>query len=169
MRCFIALTIAPNEVLNEALEDCRKMGRIAGGKNLHLTLKFLGEIENVEEIRRNLESIEFSKFSITLKGMGAFSSERRGRVLFVRAYPEDMLRELAEQVNSKTRSIPLDHPFNPHITILRAKDARDFSEAIEKYRDKEFLKQDISSFTLFQSTLRPSGPIYTEIENYQLM
>jgi 2'-5' RNA ligase len=169
VRTFVAITLPISDLLDKVLLGVRPMGKVVEGKNLHLTLKFLGEVTNVEEIRKKLEEIVSSRFSITLKGMGAFPNAQNGRVLFVRAYPEDQLRKLAQAVNSKTGEIPLDHPFNPHITILRVKDRRNFSELISKYEDTVFLESKVTSFSLFESILRPDGPIYNEIQKYQLM
>ncbi len=169
MRCFVALTISPNSLLRDVIAGARPLGRVVGGENLHLTLKFLGEIEDVEGIREGLRTIRFHKFSISLRGLGAFPTEQRGRILFVKAEPVDTLMDLAREVHSKTMEIPLDHPFTPHITILRAKDRKDLSSQIGKYGDREFLRQEVDDFSLFQSTLYPAGPVYTEIERFQLM
>ena len=157
MRCFVAISLPANEILVKAITENKPMGRSVEGKNLHLTLKFLGEIHSVEKIRKSLE------------GMGAFPNAQHGRVLFVKAYPESPLKELADEVNSRTREIPLDHPFSPHLTILRVKDKRDFSELISKNENTVFLEQEVTSFTLYESVLKPTGPIYNEIQTYQFM
>lgn len=169
MRCFVAISLPANEILVKAITENKPMGRSVEGKNLHLTLKFLGEIHSVEKIRKSLEGIGSKRFSIILKGMGAFPNAQHGRVLFVKAYPESPLKELADEVDSRTREIPLDHPFNPHLTILRVKDKRDFSEVISKNENTVFLEQEVTSFTLYESVLKPTGPIYNEIQTYQLM
>ncbi len=145
------------------------MGKVVKGSDLHLTLKFLGEVENIETIKRSLGEIRFNRFSVMVGGMGGFPSGHRGRVLFVRASPEDNLKNLAREVDSRTKEIPLDHPFAPHITILRTREPRNFSGLISKYEGKTFLEQEIDSFTLYESVLKPTGPIYSEIQKYQLM
>ncbi len=169
MRSFIAISLPANDQLVRLLAENGPTGRSVEGKNLHLTLKFLGEIREVDRVRRSLQEISFSKFSVTLKGLGAFPNPANGRVLFVRASPENLLKELAAEVDSKTRDIPLDHPFSPHITILRAKERRNFSDLISKYEGTVFLEQEVTSFSLFESTLKPTGPIYNEIQKYQLI
>lgn len=169
MRSFIAISLPINDSLRDALLECKQLGRAVKGENIHLTLKFLGEIASAERIRVNLRSIEFKRFTITLKGMGAFPSPGKGRVLFVRAHPEDLLRRLANEVNSRTREIPLDHQFTPHITLIRSREMRDFSATISRYEETVFLDAEVTAFTLYESILRPEGPIYREIEKFQLM
>jgi 2'-5' RNA ligase len=158
-----------NDLLARVIQENSVFGRSVEGRNLHLTLKFLGEIREVERIRKSLEEIRFERFTVTLRGMGAFPSLNNGRVLFVRAYPEDILKSLASEVDAKTREIPLDHPFTPHLTLLRVKDRRNFSDVVARYENTTFLEQEISSFSMFESILRPTGPIYKEIQPYQLM
>ena len=169
MRCFIAISLQTNDLLSRVIQESRPMGRSVEGKNLHLTLKFLGEISDVDMMRKSLEEIDFKRFTVTLKGMGAFPNIRNGRVLFVRAYPENTLKELAGEVDSKTSEIPLDHPFTPHITLLRVKDRRDFSDVVTRYENTTFLEQEVAHFSMIESVLKPTGPVYKEVQAYQLM
>ena len=169
MRSFVAIILPQNDLLAGVISENKNMGKKVEGRNLHLTLKFLGEISGSDKIADSLDEIRFQKFTLTLKGLGAFPSQHNGRVLFVRAFPEDLLSELAGEVDSRTRGIPLDHPFTPHITLLRTKERRDFSGVIEKYGQTVFMVQDVSSFCLYESKLTSNGPIYREIRRYQLM
>ncbi|MCL5929998.1 MAG: RNA 2',3'-cyclic phosphodiesterase [Candidatus Thermoplasmatota archaeon] len=169
MRSFVAISLPQNDLLTRVISENKNIGKTVEGRNMHLTLKFLGEISDADKIADTLDEIRFEKFTLTLKGLGAFPSQHNGRVLFVMAFPEDKLGELAARVDSRTRGIPLDHPFTPHITLLRAKERRDFSGVIEKYGQTIFMVQDVSSFCLYESKLTPTGPIYREIRKYQLM
>ncbi len=169
MRSFVAISLQVNESLKELIRGCESMGKVVKGSDLHLTLKFLGEVEDIGAIRKSLEEVRFKKFPLMVEGLGAFPSGYRGRVLFVGASPEDILKELAGEVDSRTKEIPLDHPFTPHITILRTREPRNFSGLISNYEGKTFLEQNVDSFTLYESVLKPTGPIYSEIQKYQLM
>ncbi len=169
MRCFVAISLPSSPLLAKVKEECTGMGRQVESKNLHLTLKFLGELSGVDSLRRSLGEIRQSSFTVTLMGLGAFPNQRRARVLFARAGPEKNLNELAREVDEKTKEVPLDHPFTPHITILRSKGGRDFTEVIARYRDVIFLEHEVRYFSLYESILKPTGPIYNEIERYQLM
>ncbi|MGC8617681.1 MAG: RNA 2',3'-cyclic phosphodiesterase [Thermoplasmata archaeon] len=169
MRSFVAINLPPNEILTGIISENKHFGKVVEGKNLHLTLKFLGDIKDADQIGKRLEAIRYQKFVVTLKGLGAFPSQQSGRVLFVRAFPEAQLKELAAEVNSMTMEIPLDRPFTPHITLLRVKDRKNFTDLIEKYSETVFMVQEVSSFCLYESKLTPTGPIYREIRSYQLM
>lgn len=169
MRSFVGIRLPSSYILESMTRECSEMGRAVNLKNLHITLKFLGEINNIEKIKSSLGGIRFDRFSISLRGVGAFPSERRGRILFVRAFPEDILEKLAKEVDLRTNEIKMDHPFSPHITILRTKQTKDFSNLAGKYENITFLEHPVEQFTLFQSTLKPEGPMYTDLRNYQLI
>lgn len=169
MRSFVGINLPSNESIALMVKRIRGLGKVVNPQNLHLTLKFLGEISEVDEIIDALDRIQIERFSITISGMGAFPSEKRGRILFVKGHPEEPLKKLAEEVDSSTRGIRLDHPFTPHITVLRARKINDFSSLISTYRDFDFFTHSVEHFTLFQSTLTPNGPIYTELKKFQLM
>jgi|YelNatPaOPRAMG01_1025707.scaffolds.fasta_scaffold01262_12 2'-5' RNA ligase len=169
MRSFIGIKLPYSIALNSLVAECREMGKAVNPGNLHLTLKFLGDIQNVDTVRTSLADIRFQRFTVIVKGMGAFPSSKRGRILFVKASPEEKLKALANEVNLRTPEINLDHPFSPHITVLRAKQERDFSKVIENYEDTTFLDFEVDHFTLFESVLHREGPVYNEIMNYQLI
>ncbi|MGC8645743.1 MAG: RNA 2',3'-cyclic phosphodiesterase [Thermoplasmata archaeon] len=169
MRCFVAVDVAVNEALASLLKEVRGMGKPVEGDNLHLTLKFLGEIEDSRVAEEKLSEIRFHRFHLTLKGLGAFPDPNKARVLFVNAVPIDDVSRLASQVDAGTKWIALDHPFHPHITILRMKNQRDLSSFISRYSSVVFGEEEITSFKLYRSTLTPSGPVYTVIKSFQLM
>ena len=81
MRCFIGIDL-PVEATKE-IERLQKIikphfvGKTTSSENLHLTLKFLGEIEDdiLNEIKKRLSSIKYHPFELTLKGIGVFSQK----------------------------------------------------------------------------------------------
>ncbi len=169
MRLFIAIKVYPTEMLLNMLNELKKYGKTVESENIHLTLKFLGEVENESKIIGELEKVQAGKFTMKLKGIGAFPNERRARVIFVTAGPEKSLANLSEQVDNFTSAIKRDHPFAPHVTVLRAKQPLDIKGLMESNKEKEFGTQEINYFSLFKSTLTPNGPIYEELKKFQLM
>ncbi len=169
MRLFIAIKISPNNNILEILSLLKKFGKTVEAENIHLTLKFMGEVSDHQQIINSLETIRFKIFDLELKGMGAFPNERRGRILFLKAYPENILVSLANEIDRVTQYIPMDHPFSPHITVVRIKNYADLTQIIGENKNKNFLIQKVDHFSLFKSTLTPRGPIYEELNKFQLM
>lgn len=179
IRCFVAIELprvlrAQIAHLIEEFEKGDYPVRWVSEENLHLTLKFLGEIPTklVEDVVKRLETIgeELTPFSLSLKGVGGFPTHRSPRVIWLGVGEgEAQLREIQRRVEEALFEIgckPEDRRFHPHLTIGRTKGKADF-EAIFKtqYHSKEF---KVDSLTLFKSTLTPSGPIYEPIKRFPL-
>lgn len=143
-------------------------------ENLHLTLKFLGEVreERIRDISEILKEISkgFKKFEVTLQGIGAFPNQSSPRVIWTGV--EKGRKEMIElQKEIEERLVPLgfkkeERGFHPHLTIARVKGRGDFKELFETdYKSRTFL---IDKIILFKSTLTPKGPIYEELEKLLL-
>lgn len=169
MRLFIAIKIDPDKELIGILSELRSLGKAVEEENIHLTLKFLGEVSDDMEIIESLGKIRFNKFTMELRGIGAFPNMKRGRILFVKAEPTDILNKLSGEVDRATPNIKRDHPFIPHITLLRSKLLLDFSRIGNRIGDNLILSEEVDHFSLYQSTLTPSGPIYKEMKSFQLI
>ncbi|MCK4429006.1 MAG: RNA 2',3'-cyclic phosphodiesterase, partial [Candidatus Aenigmarchaeota archaeon] len=80
MRCFIAINI-PEEIKSKIAEATKNLTdsglKKVEMKNLHLTLKFIGDVEEkkADEIKQILNKINFNKFDISLKNFGFFPNE----------------------------------------------------------------------------------------------
>ena len=88
MRCFIAVDIEDDNVRNKLFNIAKNFDilgvKIVEYENLHVTIKFLGEINEkiVEEIIGALSKISFKKFMIHVAELGAFPSLRNPRVIW---------------------------------------------------------------------------------------
>lgn len=146
--------------------------------NLHLTLRFLGNIpeESVpalaDSIRGNTDG--FGPFDLALSGLGAFPNLRRPRVVWVGSGPgNDRLKELAAKVEQAAVDSGFgkgDKPFSSHLTIGRVKFPKGLEELltlIEKtgYESSPF---GIREVVIFKSDLSPAGPKYTRLETISL-
>lgn len=176
VRVFIAIDIEDPLILSrierikESLISIGTPMKPVESHNLHVTLRFIGEVppSTVEEIKRSiLGRLEFRSFSIRLQGLGAFPSPTSPRVVWVGV--EGGLEELSEIrrfIDSGLRSlgIPPDRQeFKPHVTLARVKGRRRIealSKAIIEYSDYEFGEMVVSSVRLKKSTLTREGPIY---------
>ena len=179
MRCFIALE-CPSEVkdvLAIVQDEIRSLGdlKLVEPENLHLTLKFLGEVkdEDVPKVSWALESLQFNSYETTVKGVGVFPKEDYVRVIWAGFEDGGSTKDLAGVIDSIMRSLgfPAEERFHPHITLARVDSIRD------KGRLKELLGRDagrvfggytISKVLLMKSVLSPKGPIYSVIKEVKL-
>jgi 2'-5' RNA ligase len=179
MRTFIAIDI-PAEVkkaVSETIADIKKANLIEGNfvksEQLHLTLKFLGEVQekDVEKVNSILEEISKTtkKFQVELKGLGHFNE----RILWVGGESKD-LTNLANGVDESVSKLGFakeTRPFAVHITLCRIKNLKNskrFAEFIAKYKDKSFGKFVVNEIKLVKSILSEEGPIYEEIKGFKL-
>src|SRR3990167_5476735 len=151
MRVFISLNI-PKEIKNEIKKIQNKLpefnGKITEENNLHLTLKFLGEIseQKIEEIRKN----NFRKFKSSFDFLGVFSSssEEFIRIIWVHLTNCENLQKKID--NSLEDLFEKEKRFMSHLTIARVKNIKDkqnFAERINKinFEKREF---EVSKFCL---------------------
>jgi 2'-5' RNA ligase len=176
MRLFIAIDLP--EQAKENLEKIKsELKGIKGVKpvdkdNIHLTLKFLGEVSanKAEEISEALEQIKFKPFKVSISQLGAFPNENRIQVLWVDAEPAEPLMELKKQIDAALPRFKDDHPFKSHITFVRIKyiandsDKKKILDVLKKQIGKtEFL---VNKFTLYKSDLTPGGPVYEIVNEF---
>lgn len=137
MRLFVAVNLDPaeRERLRGATALLREAGlpvRWAAPETLHLTMKFLGEVDEagVAEIGRAVERAAsgVAPFEARLGGVGAFPSVERPRVAWVGVEKRPELMRLQRELERELAPLgyaPEDRPFTPHVTLGRAaRDAR---------------------------------------------
>ncbi|GGI67153.1 RNA 2',3'-cyclic phosphodiesterase [Vulcanisaeta souniana JCM 11219] len=145
-------------------------------ENLHITLRFIGEIsrELVEEVKKRLDAIKYSQFTIHVRGIGAFPNIDRPRVIWVGI--EEGARDLMnlhELIMKFTGDIGErdEKGFVPHLTIARVKYVRNrdrYMEVVRKYENMDFGTQTVDSIKLKRSVLTPKGPIYSDLMTIKL-
>lgn len=138
-------------------------------ENLHITIRFIGEVpdEIVPEIVSRLEKIKFQEFECKIKGVGVFPSPSYIKVVWVGLESEQLVK-LVHSVLAALKGIGKEEKreFSAHLTIARVNKKVDLQKFLEKNKDKEFGKFNVSSFVLFESKLTPKGPIYTKLHAF---
>jgi len=181
MRCFIAIDITDQKLLDN-LNRIAVMLNIQGVKpvekeNLHITLKFLGEISEsiVQDIISQLEHVSYKEFQIRVSGLDAFPNARRPRVIWAGIKEGHIeLIQLQAIIENELKALKLkleNEKFHPHITLARVKDNRSIDkvkEILNIYQNEEFGIFLAKDFVLKQSILTPSGPIYKDIKRFKL-
>jgi len=181
MRCFLAVDIENNETLDKLFSIALKFNiegvKIVEKENLHITLRFLGEIKEneVEELKRILSNVKFKKFEARISSLGCFPNLRRPRVVWAgikEGFAE--LKQLYELIDYELRRNNYIFPkedFYPHVTIARVKNFKAIENVInliESYHNEEFGKIIVNKFILKQSTLTSRGPIYTNLKVFEI-
>jgi 2'-5' RNA ligase len=179
LRAFIAINITPETIakIGEAVAELK--GSLAAVRwvnpgNIHLTLKFLGDIDDsqVESIEAALarQLQPFPRFTIHAKGLGVFPGTRRPRVLWV-GLDQPRLVELAATVEAALVPLgfaPEQRGFQPHLTIGRFRQfndtAKQLAEELERWKNYPFGVSEVDEVTLFQSVLRPGGALHTPLK-----
>jgi len=142
-------------------------------ENLHITMKFLGEIEESKklEIIPVLERTckPFAPFNINLEGIGCFPHPGNPRVLWIGVkLGVAALTAIACGIEKDLSAIGFmkDKDFHAHLTIGRT---RKFCK-VDSFLAKPFTTEDFSvnSVTLFESILKPEGPIYSTLKKFNL-
>jgi 2'-5' RNA ligase len=148
-------------------------------ENIHLTLKFFGNIEE-SRVEPILQAIggpiqATSPFLIKVQGMGAFPHSKNPRVIWVGLVDrEGVLITFQKELEGTLAKIgfePEGRPFQPHLTIGRVRTSRgknDLIAKMEKHREEEFGSIEAEEVGFFRSELKPTGPIYTPLRKLRL-
>ncbi len=175
-RLFIAVDL-PEQVRESIRAICNDLpeAKWVDLNQLHLTLRFIGEVENglLLTIREALSGVRGNAFSLTLQGVGCFPQKKSPRVLWVGIDRNDTLNRLAchiEQVLVKIGLEPEQRSFSPHITIARFKDisphkAADYLAKNSLFKTGSF---PVEAFYLYSSTLTPKGAVHRREATYPL-
>lgn len=141
-------------------------------KNIHLTLKFIGEIDKdkLEKLKKELAKIKLKKFNVVLDEFGVFPDENLIRVIWI-GLKSDEIFNLQKKIDEDLlESFSSDQKFTSHITLGRVKAVKDkekFKEFLSKLKiDK--IKFSVDSFKLYRSELSKDGPKYYLLEEYKL-
>ncbi len=181
MRSFIAIDL-PKRIKERIRSiqrdfDFLRDKKFVNPEQAHITLKFLGEVEEekIEHIRREISGIETEPFVINLRGVGFFpESLRTIRVIWIGLRRDDgfdALSSLHQEIENRMKSLGFPeekNKFSPHITICRVKmvDKEQIKKAVKKYNelsDIEVGSVHVEEVKLKKSNLTPEGPIYEDI------
>lgn len=147
--------------------------------NIHLTLKFLGMV-NDQQVQRAKEAMDtlkcMSAFRIVLQDIGAFPSLARPRVLWIGIKQFEQVKALFDKIEESLRDINReDRPFSAHLTIGRAgrlAGANNHSPLLEKVKKlwdgKTIGNSIVDRVVLFQSILGPNGAVYRPLYEVEL-
>jgi 2'-5' RNA ligase len=146
--------------------------------SIHLTLKFLGEIESgvLPSLKAALAraAASHAPFDLTIRGLGAFPGLSNPRVVWC-GLDGDVarlaaLRQAAEEASVSLGFAPEERPFRPHLTLGRAKGHRNLQALADCIRIGSPLECSfrVDHFHIYRSTLKPAGAVYDVLERISL-
>ncbi|MEM4302806.1 MAG: RNA 2',3'-cyclic phosphodiesterase [Candidatus Caldarchaeum sp.] len=177
VRAFIAVDVVDKNVVRQIMSVQSELSRVGGNglklvepENLHLTLRFLGEIGDaeVEMVSEALRKLEAPPFSISFTGLGYFPGGGRINVIWVGvAEGAEKLEEIHNKLEKRLASMRLEkEKFTPHLTICRVKFVKDRNallDVVNRNSKTFFGSQRVDRIALKKSMLTHSGPIYSDI------
>jgi 2'-5' RNA ligase len=184
IRAFVAFNL-PSDIIDHASglqSDLKARGlrlRWVRPRNLHLTLKFLGDIPPavVPEVGSALEraSRGTEPLNLTVQGMGAFPGIKRARVLWIGLGGQiEALQLLYSSIEDELAGLGLPREkrgFKAHLTLARMKGRlapQKLLEAVQALGDYEPRPFRARQLILYKSDLRPQGAIYTPMVEISL-
>lgn len=182
VRSFLAIDLKPpmqaklEEVISSLKYRAPLPVRWVTGKNIHLTLKFLGdsEPERLEKLVENLlpRLKAYESFEIRLAGLGAFPSNKNPRVIWVGVQAPSTLGDLLREIEDIAAELNYEREirrFSPHLTLGRvsqsatAEQIGKLLEILLKTPVNELGVVRVDSINLIKSELTRIGPIYTNL------
>jgi len=179
IRSFFSFDIEDQTIIRRLTEVQRMLTNTGADlkpvkpQNIHLTVRFLGDISPpmVDAIYEEMKQLSFTPFETELRGLGAFPKLSYPRVVWAGIRKgADKLTDVFEQLEPRLRGLgfkPDTKGFSPHLTIARVRTGRNKAQLIKLVReleDYEFGAVKAECFRLKKSDLTPKGPIYTTLK-----
>ncbi|HNB54074.1 MAG TPA: RNA 2',3'-cyclic phosphodiesterase [Anaerolineales bacterium] len=187
-RAFIAVDLSAEVLdrLGQVMDGLRQ--EIGDGavrwvpiENMHLTLKFLGDVsvsnlDRLKEIMRT-SAVTCSPFALSVGGLGAFPSPLRARVVWVGVEGPPDLMGLQRMIDTETDRLGYaseNRDFKPHLTLGRvgrnvtSKELQKIGQVLKEKKVGFLGVSQIREVHLFRSDLQPNGAVYTRMYSVSL-
>ncbi|XRO77528.1 RNA 2',3'-cyclic phosphodiesterase [Methanocaldococcus sp. 10A] len=173
MRLFLAIDIPENlkNKIKEFQEHFKMKGiKLVEKENLHITVKFLGEVDE-EKLKEILDlDLSIEPIKIKLKHIGTFPNSNYIKVIWIKVENENLI-EIFKNIDKKLSNLGFkkEKEYVPHLTIGRVKfidNKKKLKDRIEKYKDIDFGEFEAKHIKLYKSTLTPNGPIYEVLKEW---
>ena len=184
IRAFIAIDIDVPDIVNKIIQIQKEIESLNAAKmkpvepqNLHYTIRFLGNITNeqVDEIYKIMQKVKLEPFQLIVKGIGAFPSISRPRVIWVGAGEgSEKIINIYNQIEKGLRKLGFKSEgkqYVPHCTIFRVKFITKKPILTKKLMDLTDItlgEMEVKSVRLKRSQLTPKGPIYTTLREIKV-
>jgi 2'-5' RNA ligase len=146
-------------------------------ENIHITLRFLGEIPEsmTEKVADLVRTISFQSLVLSFEGVGVFPAPSRPSVVWVGIDGDvPSLLNVFSELEKGLSSLGFDkerRPFQPHLTLCRVKSGRNRSQlidAVKSMEGKHFGQLRVDRIRLKKSVLTRAGPVYSTLAESRL-
>ena len=181
IRAFVAVRIPLLPQLQTVLKPLVAMRwpvAAVAPENLHVTLKFLGDIptDQIAAIQQQLLSVVRGQppFVLAVEQLGAFPSVERPSVVWVGLVDAEPLVALVNEIESRLEPLGFareSRAFHPHLTVARIKGRppRELFDIIRRNSDTHFGTAEVRSIDLIRSELCRDGARYSLISSHELV
>lgn len=182
LRAFLAIDVDENlkAKMYKVIKQFRQIDadiKYVDLENLHLTLKFFGDIdtEGIALLSSKIAGVvsNFDNFTVKIKGCGAFPNTKRIKVIWLGIDEDEIIKKLHDELDNEFVKLGFDKDkkFSSHLTIGRMRNAKGkekVKSTIEELREVEIGEMTVDKIILKKSTLTPQGPIYEDLEIFEL-
>jgi 2'-5' RNA ligase len=188
LRTFIAIDLPINilEGITEYTAELREMlpkplVRWVSSRNIHLTLKFLGDVEesSLQQLADNLVKVTttYRPFSLSVSGIVAFPSKKRPRVIWIGLEAPPALNSMQKGLDVVLTQLGYtseNRTFSPHLTIgrvgqgINGSDMQKIQTLLKSYKVGFIGTVVVKTVKIFKSDLRPGGAVYTGLYSLPL-
>ena len=183
IRTFIAINI-PDDVraaigeFQGTLREHRADVKWVRPESIHITLKFLGDVEatRIKKIARSIDETvkDVEPFAVSVQGVGTFPNDRRPRVLWVGVRTgADILSDVAARIDGALSGLGFQKEkrrYSAHLTLGRVRSTKGIEAVVRGMRDLGFeTKQfDVAEIDVMKSVLQRTGAVYSVLERIKL-
>lgn len=174
MRLFVSIKIpgGVSSKLDEIKSELEQEGVKITVDN-HITLKFLGDVEDKQatKIQSDLKEVKFDSFELTINKITLFPNERYIRLVYADIEENEEMNKLLSlytKIHTATKYIKHDKGFLQHITLARVRFLKQKERFIEEVKNIKLgpTKFKVDKFHLVKSTLTSDGPVYEDLGEY---
>lgn len=182
LRAFLAIDI-DEDLKAKIYRVIKEFGQIDANikyvelENLHLTLKFFGDIdtEGLDVLSSKISGVvsNFDSFNVKIKGCGAFPNTNRIKVIWLGIDEDETVKRLHDELDKEFVKLGFDKDkkFSTHLTVGRMRSGKNKDKVkskIEEFSEVEIGEMAVERIILKKSTLTPQGPIYEDLEVFEL-
>ncbi len=175
-RLFIGIKISKElqKKLKSYLPKVNENIKLIPTQNYHITLDFIGEVDDLktEKISKILDICQAKSFTLNLNHSGSFNYKKQGKILWLGVEANALLLELKTSITAalaKENVRPPKKSYHPHITIAKVRNKRLFNNSLWSKNINVLESFLVKEFSLFYSTITDKGVIYRRIKNYPLL
>jgi 2'-5' RNA ligase len=173
VRTFVALELSKDiqdqlALAQETIRGCRARLTFVDPKNIHITAKFLGEVDEktLQKVLDALKSINFSPFPVTA-GTITVNNPKRPHTVWCAIDDTGQCDRLYHIIEDTLVPLGFEREtrrFTPHATLARVKSPHpSLFTALDNLKDKSYGSCTICGIKLKKSTLLPQGPVYEDL------